>query len=81
METSLVKKKNEAGNIISNFSVPQILYVPYACSGAPTGHVPAHAPHSMHSSAFIQYFVSSSCIAETGQASAHAPHLIQASDI
>ena len=56
-------------------------YLIYACSGALTGHVPAQAPHSIHSSALIQYFVSSSCMHETGQAAAQAPHLMQASEI
>ena len=51
----------------------------YCCSGAPTGHVSAQAPHSRHASASISYLPSPSEIAPTGHASAHAPHWMQAS--
>src|SRR5699024_10720071 len=48
--------------------------------GAPTGHTPAHAPHSMHSSGLITYLPSSSSlIALTGHSPAHAPHPMHSS--
>ena len=53
----------------------------YSCTGAPTGHVLAQAPHSIHVSASITYFESPSLIALTGHSAAHAPQLMQSSVI
>ena len=46
---------------------------------APTGQVPAHAPHSTHLDASMQRLLSFSQIAVTGQADSHAPQLMQTS--
>lgn len=61
--------------------VPGISDVNYASEGAPTGHVPAHAPQLMQVSASITYLPSPSEIAFTGQPSAQAPQAMQSSEI
>jgi hypothetical protein len=53
----------------------------YASSGAPTGHTPTQAPHSMQVSASITAASPSREIAPTGHSSTHAPQPMQASEI
>lgn len=53
----------------------------YSCAGAPTGHVSAQVPQSMHLSASISYLPSPSLIASTGHSAAQAPHEMQSSEI
>ena len=51
----------------------------YSATGAPTGHSPAHAPHSKHLSASITNLSSPSAIHSAGHTAAHAPHEMQSS--
>ena len=52
----------------------------YSCGfGAPTGHTPAQAPHSIQRFGSISYFPSPSLIASTGHSAWQAPQLMQSS--
>ena len=51
-----------------------ILFIYYSSAIAPTGQLPAHAPHEMHVSPSITNWPSPSEIALTGQPAAHVPH-------
>jgi hypothetical protein len=53
----------------------------YSWAGAPTGQVPAQAPHSMHLSGSITYLPSPSEIASTGHSDWQAPHMMHSSEI
>ena len=53
----------------------------HSALGAPTGHTPAHAPHSMQVSASMTYLPSPSEIALTGHSAAQAPQAMHSSEI
>ena len=58
---------------------PFFVFLNYSCSGAPTGHTEAQAPHSRHALASITYELSPSEMQLTGHSEAQAPQLMQAS--
>ena len=67
--------------VFAQRSLFRIFLQDHSALGAPTGHTPAQAPHSMQVSASMTYLPSPSEIAPTGHSAAQAPQAMHSSEI